>query len=91
MSAKKKEDNNFEVSLKRLEEVVGELENQDVDLDKALLLYEEGIKLSRICFDKISDAERKIEILKNGGSLSKEIAKEGKISSSPEMGLFEDI
>jgi exodeoxyribonuclease VII small subunit len=58
----------FEAALHRLEEIVSQLEQADAPLDKALTLYEEGVKLSRLCSQQLQDAERRVEILedKNG-------------------------
>lgn len=53
----------FEAALTRLEEIVQELEKGDIPLDQSLKLFEEGIKLSRICSKRLEDAERKVEIL----------------------------
>ena len=53
----------FETSLARLEEIVQELEQGDLSLEKSLKLFEEGIKLSRICNRRLEEAERKVEIL----------------------------
>lgn len=53
----------FEEALKRLEQAVENLESKDLDLDKSLEIFEEGIKLSRICNKKLDTAMRKIEIL----------------------------
>lgn len=53
----------FEDALARLEEIVKELESGDLPLDLSLKLFEEGIKLSRICNKKLEDAERRVEIL----------------------------
>ena len=53
----------FEASLARLEEIVQELEKGDLPLEQSLKLFEEGIKLSRICTKRLEDAERKVEIL----------------------------
>ncbi len=53
----------FEAALSRLEEIVQELEKGDIPLDQSLKLFEEGIKLSRICNRQLEDAERKVEIL----------------------------
>ena len=53
----------FEKALKRLEQVVEKLESRELDLDKSLKIFEEGIKLSRICNKRLDSAERKIEIL----------------------------
>jgi exodeoxyribonuclease VII small subunit len=59
----------FEAAMARLEEIVQELEKGDVPLEQSLKLFEEGIKLSRICNKRLEEAERKVEILlkdKNG-------------------------
>ncbi len=56
----------FEDALKRLEEIVKELERGDVEIEKALMLFEEGTKLSRICAKKLSQIERKVQILTKG-------------------------
>jgi exodeoxyribonuclease VII small subunit len=53
----------FEAALARLEEIVQELEKGDVPLEQSLKLFEEGIKLSRICTKRLDEAERKVEIL----------------------------
>lgn len=56
----------FEAALKRLEEIVEELENGDIEIERALKLFEEGTKLARTCQKKLSNVERRIEILKKG-------------------------
>lgn len=53
----------FEAALERLEEIVEELEKGDVALEQSLKLFEEGIKLSRICTKRLEDAERRVDIL----------------------------
>ena len=53
----------FETALARLEEIVQELEQGDLPLEQSLKLFEEGIKLSRICNTRLEEAERKVEIL----------------------------
>ncbi|MBI4383256.1 MAG: exodeoxyribonuclease VII small subunit [Nitrospinae bacterium] len=53
----------FEKALKRLEQIVEELEKGELDIDKSLEIFEEGIKMSRICSKKLNEAEQKIEKL----------------------------
>jgi exodeoxyribonuclease VII small subunit len=53
----------FEASLEALEQIVRELEDGDLPLDKSLELFEHGIRLSRECQERLSQAERRIEIL----------------------------
>jgi exodeoxyribonuclease VII small subunit len=56
----------FEAALKRLEEIVEELDSGDIEIERALKLFEEGTKLARACQKKLSHVERRIEILKKG-------------------------
>ena len=53
----------FEDALARLEEIVKELESGDLSLDLSLKLFEEGIKLSRVCNKRLEEAERRVEVL----------------------------
>jgi exodeoxyribonuclease VII small subunit len=53
----------FETALERLEEIVKKLEDGDLPLEDSLKLFEEGVKLSRLCDQKLQAAERRIEIL----------------------------
>jgi exodeoxyribonuclease VII small subunit len=61
---KKNEKKSFEKSLARLEEITNLLENEEIELEKALELYEEGINLSRFCLNSLKTAELKITELK---------------------------
>jgi len=56
----------FEKAMTRLENIVEELERGDLDIDKSLEIFEEGIKMSRLCSKKLSEAEAKIEKLSKG-------------------------
>ena len=53
----------FEVSMKRLEEIVAILENGKADLDESLKLYEEGLLLSKSLQQQLTSFEEKINIL----------------------------
>ena len=53
----------FEKALKRLEAIVDQLEDGQIDLEKSLQLFEEGIGLARFCAGKLQEAEQKIELL----------------------------
>ena len=53
----------FESSLEQLEQIVRELEQGDLPLERSLELFEQGVKLSRECQDRLNQAERRIEIL----------------------------
>ena len=54
---------NFEKSLEDLENIVQRLDENELSLDEALSLFEEGIKLSRFCSQKLDAVEKKVEIL----------------------------
>ena len=60
----KNEDIKLEDALKRLGEVVKALDSEELELDKALALYEEGVALTRLCNEKLSEAERRVSMLK---------------------------
>jgi exodeoxyribonuclease VII small subunit len=53
----------FESALKSLEDIVSQLEAGDLTLDRALELFEQGVKISRFCNTKLEEAERKVETL----------------------------
>jgi len=67
MSAKKQtgrdQRGTFEQSLKRLEEIVDQLESGTISLDEVLKIYEEGITLSKQCLAELSQAELRIKRL----------------------------
>ncbi|HSK64216.1 MAG TPA: exodeoxyribonuclease VII small subunit [Pyrinomonadaceae bacterium] len=53
----------FEASLEALERIVQQLESGDLPLEKSLELFEQGVRLSRECQERLSQAERRIEVL----------------------------
>ena len=59
-----KSDTKFEDELKRLEEVVTELE-KGPGIEEAIKLYEEGMKLSQHLEKRLQDIERKVYQVKN--------------------------
>ena len=60
---KKTDEPTFELALQQLEEIVQKLEKGDLPLEESLALYEDGIRLSRLCHGKLEEAEGKIEML----------------------------
>ena len=60
-----KQENNkdFETSLKKLEEIVSDLENGDLPLEQSIKTFEEGVKLTKHCQNLLSKAELKIQKL----------------------------
>lgn len=59
---------NFEESMKMLENIVTELENGNLNLDESVKKFEEGMKVAKKCNTILEEAENKITILleKNG-------------------------
>ena len=68
----------FENSLKELEKIVRRLEEGDSSLEDSLKLFEDGVRLSRECQERLNQAERRIEILlkdENGNPTLQKIEK----------------
>lgn len=67
MNDKKINDNiekmSYEEAVKRLEEIVGRLENEDIPLEESLSAFQEGITLSRHCRKKLAEIEYRVEYL----------------------------
>jgi len=53
----------FEKALERLQEIVAELENPEKGLEESLVLFEEGIALSRFCRGRIDEIEKRVEVV----------------------------
>ena len=53
----------FETTLDRLHEIVERLESGELDLEASLLLFEEGVRLSRTSQARLNSAEKRIEEL----------------------------
>jgi exodeoxyribonuclease VII small subunit len=56
----------FEDALNKLEKIVSKLEDGEIPLEDSLKLFEEGIRLSRLCNQKLEEAEKRVEILMKG-------------------------
>lgn len=64
---------NFEESMKTLEEIVSELENGNLNLDESVKKFEEGMKIAKQCNTILENAEKKITILlEKDGELKEE-------------------
>ena len=57
----------FEDNLNRLEAIVKKMESGELSLEESLKTFEEGIKLYRLCAQKLDEAERRVEILLQQG------------------------
>ena len=55
--------NDFEKSFQNLEKIVHRLESEELPLDESLQLFEEGIRLSRFCHQRLEEVEKKIELI----------------------------
>ncbi len=73
----------FETSLKKLEEIVKELEEGELTLEQSLERYEKGIGLARFCSTKLEEAEKRIEMLQKDeqGELRRDA--DGKVLQTP--------
>ena len=66
---------NFEEAMKRLEEIVELMESPEMALEDLIARYEEGMKLAKICQERLAAAEKRIEIITRD-SAGKPIVKE---------------
>lgn len=57
----KKTQKSFEESYSRLEKILEKLESDDVTLEETINLYEEGLALTKFCYDKLNNAELRIK------------------------------
>ena len=53
----------FEKALSRLQDIVAELEDPEKGLDASLVLFEEGVALSRLCRGRIDEIEKRVEVV----------------------------
>lgn len=60
---------NFESAIAELEQIVKQLEDGDLPLDRSLALFERGVELSRYCHDQLGTAQRRIEVLTERGDV----------------------
>src|ERR1700676_586028 len=54
---------NFENAMDRLESIVGQMESGKLPLEELIVRYEEGMKLVKICQERLATAEQKIDII----------------------------
>ena len=66
---------NFEQAMKRLEEIVEQMESGDLPLEDLIVRYEEGMKLVKVCQERLASAEQRIEIITRN-SAGKPVVKE---------------
>ena len=63
---------NFEELMVKLEEITNKLEKENLNLDKSVELFEEGMKLSKLANEKLENAEKRITILLDTDELKEE-------------------
>jgi len=73
----------FESALKQLEEIVQRLEKGELALEESLKLYEDGVRLSRLCHAKLEEAEGKIEMLMKNARGELMVDAQGRPRSKP--------
>ncbi len=60
----KEKENSFEKNLQNLENIVDKLESGEIGLEDSVKLYEEGMKIKKICEKKLKDIEMQIKKIK---------------------------
>ncbi|MBI3809437.1 MAG: exodeoxyribonuclease VII small subunit [Nitrospirae bacterium] len=83
----------FEEALARLEAIVTELERGELPLEDSMRIFEEGIKLSKVCLKMLDDAERRVEILvkdKDGRKRTRPLELEEHSETGQDNGDVED-
>lgn len=60
----------YEKAIKRLEEIVSQLENNDVPLEQSIALFQEGVTLSQYCDKKLKNIQEKVAQIYENGQLS---------------------
>lgn len=83
----------FETAMERLEHIVEEMESDKLPLENLLQRYEEGVKLVRVCEEKLKAAEQRIEIITRnaaGETQLEEFEPEKKAATAPreDVSLF---
>ena len=73
----------FEAALVKLEQIVQRLEKGELPLEESLVLYEEGVRLSRLCHAKLEEAEGKIELLLKDARGDLVLDKDGRPRTTP--------
>lgn len=83
MSSDKKEIA-FEDAMKKLETIVENLENGELSLETALKSYEEGVRMADVCTRRLTEAEKKVEVLvkTTGGKFKTEPLSEDNVSKA---------
>ena len=54
---------NLEKTFNELSDLINQLEREDIDIDKMIDLFNEGMTLTKLCEKKLNEAEKKINKL----------------------------
>ncbi len=68
----KEKELNFEELMQKLEAITNKLEKESLSLDESVELFEEGMKISKECNEKLESAEKRITILLDPDKLEEE-------------------
>lgn len=70
----------FETAISQLEEIIRQLEDGQVPLEKALELFTEGIRLSKLCNSRLDIVEEKVKLLLNDTTGEKTVLKDTEVT-----------
>ena len=74
---------NFEQAMQRLEEIVEQMESGELPLEDLIVRYEEGMKLVKVCQERLASAEQRIEIITRN-SAGKPVVKKFETAAVPQ-------
>ena len=63
MARKETTDQSYEAALEDIEQIVEQLESGELSLEDSLAIFEKGVGLTKYCYQKLDEVEKKIEIL----------------------------
>ncbi len=72
--APKSSEETFENAMTRLEHIVAQMESDQLPLEELLAQYEQGVKLVKVCEEKLAAAEKRIEIITRNAAGEPQIA-----------------
>lgn len=66
MANKQTSGQSYEAALEAIERIVEQLESGELSLEDSLAIFEKGVGLTKYCYQKLDEVEKKIEILTKG-------------------------
>lgn len=63
MTVRPRKERSFEEAMSRLEEIVGEIESEELGLERQFELFQEGMALARFCEGKLTEVQKSVEIV----------------------------